>query len=163
MRAIITALLLVGLAGSASAAGMDGKRACTFATASGSTKVINALDATSSRAVTISTKDVDGGYDLAVLFVEFTDANSSVTSVTVTCTVTHDNSTANYTPQKDTAGGSGWTQTTANVWTKASPGSTNWPIRMNISGYPDFTCTFAFAGAPASADKITVYARLCTQ
>jgi hypothetical protein len=142
---------------------MEGKRACAYYTVSGSVKVINAQDATASRAFTVDLDARSGGYDLMVVWVELTDADSSVTSITATAVASHDHSTASYTPQKDTAGGSGWTQTTANVWTKAVAGSVNWPIRMNISGYPGLTVTFAFAGAPTSADLATVYALLCTQ
>lgn len=106
----------------------------------------------------------DQGWDLLVLFIKLTDADTSIARFDVTCTVSEDGNTTNYTPQEDTVASGTATQTDAGVWQKASPGSKNWPIRMNIKGFPDFECSFAVgSGTGGSADLLTVEGRLCAE
>ena len=106
------------------------------------------------------------GYDLAVVWVELTDANSSILTFQAVCTVSRDGNTTDSVPQKSTIDlltGIA-TQTDVNTWQKASPGTKNWPIRLDLEGFPDFECTFsAVAGVAEAGDLLDVYARVCTE
>jgi hypothetical protein len=161
MRPIAFALLMMAAA-PALAAGIDGKRACVDLNGSGE-KII-AQDMTSSRSLSYDGQNASGGYDLLVLWVQLTDANSSITTFRTTCTVSNDGNTTDYTPQVDEPVSGVATQVDAGIFDKASPGSKKWTVRLGISGYPDFECTFSVqAGAGAGADLLTVNARLCTE
>lgn len=162
MRQLLIGLAALCLAAPALGAGMDGKRACVDL--SGGSAVISAQTMESSRSFSYDGQNTSGGYDLLIIWIELTDANTSITTFRTTCTVSRNGNTTDYTPQVDAVAAGVSTQTDAGIWDKASPGSKNWPIRLGLSGYPDFECTFSVqAGSGAAADLITVYARLCTE
>jgi hypothetical protein len=166
LRAIALALSALALSPSGAKANtVSGRSSCVdLPLSDGSvTPLLDAVTMESSRAFTFDLTSVASGYDLAVLWVSLTDANSSITRFDTTCTVSRNSNTTDYTPQvcDDTSDGV-CTQTSGNVFQKATPGSANWPIRLDVAGYPDLECTFAVgAGAGAAADLLTVYLRLC--
>lgn len=105
------------------------------------------------------------GYDHLVLYIEWTDANTSVTDFDINCTVSDDGNVTDFTPQvcDDTADGT-CSLTDAGSWDKASPGTANWPINLNMFGYKDFACAFSVgSGSTAAADSLTVHGKLCTK
>ncbi len=154
MRALISALVL--LAASPALAG-GGKQAC-----SDTTTVITAQTMESSRSFEYEgSRDV---YGLATIWIELTDANTSITSFVATCTTSHDNNTTDYTPQECTSTAGTYACVGTGIFTKASPSSIKWPIQLNLEGFPDFECTFSVgAGAGAAADLLTVKQTLCTK
>ena len=126
-------------------------------------KVINALGMDSSRAFEWEGTNSAGGWNVATLWIELTDANSSITRFDATCTVSHDNNTSDYTPQDCTAGAT-CTSSGSGVWQKATPGTAKWPWRVDITGFYDFECTFSVGtGSGAAADTLTVYRQLCVE
>ena len=161
-KQLLTGLLVALLAVPALGAGMDGKRACVDLNKA--TEQVAGLDMQASRSLSYDGANTSGGYDLLVLWIQLTDADSSITTFRTTCTVSRDGNTTDYTPQVDTVTSGVATQTDSGIFEKASPGTKSWPARMGIAGYPDFECTFSVAaGAGADVDLLTVHARLCTK
>lgn len=103
-------------------------------------------------------------YGEATLFLDLTDGNTSITTFTTTCTVSHDGNTTDYTPQECTSTAGTYACVDTGVWTKASPGTKRWAIRLDLEGFPDFECTFSVGGgAGAAGDVLTVKRQLCTK
>ena len=105
------------------------------------------------------------GYDNLTVFATLTDADTSITQLDITCTVSVDNNTTDATPQVcDDVSDGVCTLTGTGVWQKASPGSITFPYRMGISGFPDIECTFTVGAgsATASVDTMEGTYRLCT-
>lgn len=127
--------------------------------------VVDAVAMTASPSFTYNLDNTQGGYDIAVLWIALTDANTSITRFDTTCTVSRNGNTTDYVPQvcDDTSDGI-CTQTDGNVFQKASPGTKLWPIRLDVGGYPDIECAFTVGAGAATAvsDVLTVYLRLCT-
>lgn len=162
MRQLLFAAALTFVPVAAMAAGNDVPAAdlCVDIQA---TSLISANQMTTSRSFSLN-RDNAYGYEVLTLFVELTDANTSITRFDATCTVSTDGNTTDYTPQECTSSSGTYTCVDTGVWQKASPGTKNWPIRIDVTGFPDVECTFSVgAGSGASADLLTVKGRLCTK
>lgn len=115
----------------------------------------------SSRTLSIDTPNAQGGYGVLNLEIALTDANTSITRIDMTCTVSDDGNSTDYTAQDCTAGAT-CTSTDSGIWQKASPGTKNWAWRVDMNGFPDIECVFSVGtGAGAAADTIVVKGRLC--
>ncbi len=125
--------------------------------------LITAQAMSSSRSFSLDRVNTAGGMGLLTLWVQLTDANTSITRFDGTCTVSDDGNVTDYTPQDCTSGAT-CTSTDAGVWQKASPGTKKWPWRLDVNGFPDIECTFSVGTGAATAvsDVITVKGRLCT-
>src|SRR3990167_2845643 len=128
---------------------------------------INGLALTSSRSFEIERSSQTTSLGLLVVLVRFTDANSSVTQVGMTCTTSNDNNTTDHTIQACTTANGACDSDNAS-WDKGDavtgPGTSNWAWRVDTEGYEDVECTFASdAGTPAAADVISVDYRECTK
>jgi hypothetical protein len=125
--------------------------------------LVDGLDMQSSRSFSVNRDNFAGGFDLLTVWVQLTDANSSITRFDVTCTVSDDGNSTDYEPQECTSASGTYTCVDSGVWQKASPGTSKFPLRLDVSGFPDFECTFSVGtGAGAAADLLTVKGRLCT-
>lgn len=128
------------------------------------TPLINGATMESTRSFAVDRPNTEGGYGLLSLWIDLTDANTSITRFDVACTVSRDGNAKDYTPQECTSSGGIYTCVDTGVWRKSSPGTKAWPLRLDVEGFPDFECSFAVgAGSGASADLLTVHARLCTK
>ncbi len=165
MRYAILAAVILTPALAAAQAGPGPKQNCVDLTDSTtqSTNLIAAQGMDASRSLSINRDNATGGYDLLTLWVNLTDANTSITRFDVTCTVSHDGNSTDYTPQECTSASGTYTCVGTGIWQKASPGTSKFPLRLDVSGFPDIECTFSVgAGAGASIDLLTVKGRLCT-
>lgn len=107
-------------------------------------------------------------YGLAVLYIDLTDANSSITKFTTTCTVSYDGNTSDFTPQECSSASGTYNCVDTGVWNKGDgitgPGTKKWPLRLDIEGFQDFECTFSVgSGSGAAGDLLTVKTQLCTK
>jgi hypothetical protein len=93
--------------------------------------------------------------------IDFTDANSSVTAVTMVCETSRLSSTANDAGRDlHTVSVSAGTITSSVAqWTYTTAGSKAWTWTVSNVPAPWLNCEFAATGTPAAADVITVYAR----
>src|SRR5690242_5924745 len=125
--------------------------------------MIDTVAMTSSRS--FSWKGVDNRPPaLSIVWVEFVDANASITRLRATCTVSPDDNSTDYTPQEcpNPSGGiclNGGLIDKGDATTGS--GSINYPIRLYTDGYPDLECTWSTSGTPAAADTIRVKLQLC--
>lgn len=98
------------------------------------------------------------GVPYLALYVDHTDANSSVTSTTMTCyggpTNAVTSSTGYHLQSISVVAGVGTSNDLS--WVKANAGSDKWYWVVDSRGATYVICYFAFAGTPASADLITV-------
>lgn len=127
--------------------------------------LVNAQTMESTRSFTRNTDNSTGGYGLLRLWVQLTDANTSITRFDIACTVSDDSNVTDYIPQVcDSTLDGVCTLTDSGTWQKASPGTKNFPIGLDIEGFPDFACAFSVgAGTGAAADVLTVRGRICTK
>ncbi len=127
--------------------------------------VINGLALTSARSFEIERGPRDGGFGVLTLYIALTDANASITRLDIACTVSPDDNTNDYTMQVcDNTEDGVCTLTAVTGWQKASPGTSKFPIRVDINGHADYECTVSSgAGTPAAADVVTVRARQCVE
>lgn len=92
----------------------------------------------------------------------FTDANSSVSSVTMRCETTRDGTVANDAGSnlcsRATAAGTS-TYTCPHTFSLATPGTLSWQWTQTDVNAPYINCLFTGNGTPAAADVITVFAR----
>lgn len=164
IRAILSAIVCLFLSAPVLSAPVGSKRACVDLTSGGSVLLIDGLDMTTSRTFSYDGPNSSGGYDLVVLFLSLTDANASITTFRTECTVSANGNTTDYVPQSETISSGVATQVDAGVWHKASPGTKNWPVRIDMAGYPDFECTFSVqAGSGAGIDLLTMRGRACVE
>lgn len=159
-RFAVVLIALLGLTVSIEAAA-QGKNACdTLGTAG---VLINAQGMDSSQSFTITQDNTQGGYGVLTLFIALTDANTSITRFDMVCTGSEDNNATGYILQS-CAIAAGVCTSTDSAWRKASPGTKNWPWRVDIEGFPDVECTFSVGtGAGAAADLLTVKGRMCVK
>lgn len=154
MRALALVLLL---APSLAFAG-GGTQACSSVVTQ-----VDALAMTSSRSFSYN-GPASSDYGLATVYIDLTDSNSSITTFTATCTVSHDGNSTDYTPQECSSSSGTYTCVDTGVWNKATPGTKKWPLRLDLEGYPDFECTFSVGGGSGgSGDLLTVKTQLCTK
>lgn len=106
--------------------------------------------------------DNAGNWGLAVILIQLTDADQSISAFNLTCTGSDDGNTTNYKLQSiEVATGIG-TSTDYSV-TKDPNGTSNWGWRFDIEGYPDIKCTVTDTGAAATIDVVTIKLRMCTK
>jgi len=99
---------------------------------------------------------------LVTVLVKNVDANSSVTTWRMVCTVSTDANATDYTQTTVQVVDGVATLYAAGTFQFASPGSKSFPVSFNLVDMPDFECTFtAAAGAAAAIDTLTVDVRLC--
>jgi hypothetical protein len=106
------------------------------------------------------------GWTYGWLYVELTDGDTSITQLNVSCTVSTNGNTSDFTPQKCSTSSTDGSCTLIPVtgWIKASPGTSKFPIPFNMRGAPDFECPFSVgAGAGGAGDILRVTARLCAE
>jgi len=93
--------------------------------------------------------------------IDFTDANSSVTAVTMVCETSRSSATANDAGRDihTVSISSGTITSSVATWTYTTGGSKAWT--WTVSNIPAgwLNCEFDATGTPAAADVITVYAR----
>jgi hypothetical protein len=161
MRTLLAAALALLVPTLAAAAGTDAPYIDRCADIPAS-DLISAQTMESSRSFSYNRTNAQG-FDTLTLWVQLTDADTSITRFDVTCTVSDDGNSTDYEPQECTSASGTYTCVDSGVWQKASPGTSKFPIRLDVSGFPDFECTFSVgAGAGAAADLLTVKGRLCT-
>lgn len=123
--------------------------------------VIDAQGMDASRNFELDRPNGSPGAGLLVVWIELTDGNTSITRFDMSCTASHDGNTTDYTIQSCTVA-SGDCTSDDSTWRKASPGTANWPWRIDVEGYPDIQCAFSVGtGSGAAADLLTVRGRLC--
>lgn len=155
----ILATLAVVLASQLSAAQSTGPKQICSPWVNG----INAATMEANRTFEVERRWSDGSYGLVVVLISLTDANTSITRFDMTVTASDDNNTTDYTIQSCTTSAGACTSDDA-AWRKASPGSANWPWRVDVEGFEDYEFTFAVGtGTGAAADLLTVDYRLCTK
>lgn len=167
MKRILLLLFAIALLPqSALAQSIGPKQMCIQAiNSSGSTALIDAAVMTSSPSFSINRPNLDGGFDLFMLLIKLTDADTSITRFDLTCTASDDGNTTDYFIQDCTVAAGVATCVDAGVWRKASPGSKNWSYRLDVSGWPDIECTATVGtgAATATIDKLSVTGRFCTE
>ena len=143
------------LGGSASSeAGPTVKQTCVQANT-----LINAATFDAARSFNLNFNQYGGGFDVLSIYLEFTDANSSVTRFDGNCTTSLNGNTTDFEIQ-DCAVAAGVCTSSDTEWQKATPGTANWVWRVDVSGYQDVECTFDVgAGAGAAADLLTAHVR----
>jgi len=139
-------------------------RQCTNVRVSGSYQLINA-DLSLPRSFSVPGNSMVP-FGEATVWVEFTDADSSITKMTMTCTGQHANSVAVYTLQSGSVTDGELVSLDAS-WSLGDgvtgSGSKNVPWRVNISMMETWGCSFAVASGSADAviDTVAVYASAC--
>jgi hypothetical protein len=117
----------------------------------------------STRTFELEQPEGTGGFDVLRLSFKLVDSNTSITRFDTTCTVSDDDNTTDQTPQECTVTTGTATCVNSGVWQKASPGTLNWPYKLNISTFNDVECTLSVgAGAGAAGDTIIVTGKWCT-
>ena len=119
------------------------------------------LDAASHVATVSSADGGSLGYAVLSLYVKLTDANSSVTNISMSCTGSHDGGTTDYTLQSCAVAAGTCTSTNA-AWSKTLTAQGNWIWRVDILGYQEVECTFTDTGGLV-ADTLDVTGTLVTQ
>jgi hypothetical protein len=160
MKKFLTYLLVAGLAllPTTAQAAVGETRICIQKLA-----VIDAAGMDASRSFSLDQNNWFGGYDVMVLMVDLTDANSSITQLDIDCTGSIDGNTKDYEPQECSVAAGVCTANDTQIQ-KATPATSTDGYRLDISGYPDWECTFSVGGGSgASADLLTVDIRLCTE
>jgi len=106
-----------------------------------------------------------GERPLVDLVVEFTDADSSITQLDTTCTVSTDGNVTDVKPQSPAVSAGVATLTDGLTFQRAAPGTANLLIPFDIRSMPDFECTFTVGAGSADAtiDVISVDVRMCTR
>jgi hypothetical protein len=122
---------------------------------------INAATAAASRSFEVENKS--GGLGLLIVYITYVEDNTSTSAVTMTCTASDDNNTTDYKMQSCTVSSGACTSSDAS-WTldPDNTGTTYWVWRVDVEGYEDFECTFAFTGGEA-ADLLTAKYQLSTK
>ena len=124
-------------------------------------KLIDAQTLAAARSFTLSPAWATMGYGLLVLYIAVTDANDSVTDVTLTCTASLDGGVTDHKLQScDTASGACTSYNAS--WSKNPSSSENWTWRVDTEGFEYVECTFTPTGG-AAADLITVYGGLAVK
>lgn len=126
--------------------------------------VVSAQGMDSSQSFGITQDNTKPTRPLVDVIIKLTDANTSITRLDTTCTVSHDNNTTDITPQSVSVSGGVATQSDSLKFQRASPGTKNILASFDLVTMPDFECTLSVGGGSgASVDLVTVDVRLCSR
>lgn len=128
----------------------------------GTTIASTALDAASST-VTLNNLERDGAWGLANMYIQITDADNSVTAITMKCYASKNGGTTNYQLQ-DCAIASGVATCYNLSWVHNPSGTTSpkkWIWRVETNSIEDLICVFTDTGG-TSGDYILVKTDVAT-
>ncbi len=117
--------------------------------------LISAQDLSASRSFSVNNNVL--GMGIMLLLVDLTDANSSVTNLTMTCTVSDNDNVSDFKMQTCSLA-AGVCTSNDTTWSKSNPGGSTGDLvwRVDILSIPgDTECTFTDTGGDGS-DTITV-------
>lgn len=126
-----------------------------FAKAAGGAALINGATMAAPRSFTTTVPQLEG-MGLLTVFIELTDANTSITNLSMVCTAMRSGSTTVYKPQSvEVAAGVGTSYDVS--WNKATPGTSKWIWRVDVESFAGATCTFTPTAGGEAGDLLTVY------
>ena len=130
-------------------------------------RVVNAatLDASSSTfAVNLNNADTAGVWDLMDVWINVsTDADNSVTAITLACTASRDGGTTDFAMQWcSTAAGVCTSSSTSFVKNPSAMSTKAWVWRLPVAAYPEIECTITDTGGDDN-DVMSVWVSFGTQ
>ena len=130
-------------------------------------KVLDGVTMEAARTFTkaVALPETNGTPDLTVLWACLTDINDTLSSISWTCSVSHDSGTHLYKMQatNSSAGTSTYTDWTGTHAMPSYPTAKCWPIRLDTAGFPYVSCTFTPNTTGQAADLLTVYLSYATK